>query len=104
MTSIFAGILLKMQKQITLDIYLNLLDLQHNVKKTTHGYGHIIDFVITRTDDVLSSNWKKEGSLSSDHHAIHSNLKCYKPYQLKILQLITRPMISTFIIHFWEIG
>jgi exonuclease III len=61
---------------------LDSYNLKQHIDESTHTKGHIIDWVISRTEDELVKKCTVD-SLISDHHAIHIDLSCTKPHPIR---------------------
>ena len=58
---------------------LNSFNLKQLVQEPTHDKRHILDLVITRTDDLDISNIRIDYSLPSDHAVVHFNINTLRP-------------------------
>ena len=58
---------------------LDSFNLKQHVTTPTHNRGHILDVIITRSDDDLVDNVMVRDPTLSDHLAVHCNLKLKKP-------------------------
>ena len=65
---------------------LSSINLQQHVLNPTHKYGHVLDLVITCSDDLdLISNCSVDHILESDHYVVSFTLNQDKPNHQKTI-------------------